>query len=101
MKLHDGLIILYEQMLDDELGPVGQNRVELGEGPRYEIGFRPVVTRQRMCAFDGPINVVVYVFEEARAVAFLETLEDPSDVVFCDHELLPYVLWNDTRVSMM
>jgi hypothetical protein len=38
-----------------------------------------------MCTFDGPINVVVYMFEEARAVAFLKTLEDPSDVVFCDH----------------
>ena len=100
MKLHDSLIILYEDMLDDELGPMGQNLVELFEGPRYKIGFRTVVTSERMCTFDRPINVVVYMFEETRTVAFLKPLEDPSNVVFCDHELLPYVLWNDACVSM-
>jgi hypothetical protein len=39
MKFHDGLIILHEHMLDDELGPVGQNLGELREGPARKSDF--------------------------------------------------------------
>ena len=36
VKFHDSLVILHEQMLDDELSPVGQNLAELREGPGQE-----------------------------------------------------------------
>jgi hypothetical protein len=75
MKFHDGLIILHEQMLDDELSPVGQNLGELREGARQEIGFRPIVTGERMCAFDDPVDLIVDMLEKARAVALLKTLK--------------------------
>src|SRR4029077_3394917 len=91
VKFHDSLVILHEQMLDDELSPVGQNLAELREGPGQEIRFRLVVTGQRMHAFDDPVDLVVYMLEKARAVALLKTLEDPSDVVFSDHKLLLYI----------
>ena len=78
MKFHDSLIILHEQMLDDELSPAGQNLGELREGPGHEIGFRLVVTGERMRAFDDPVDLIVDMREEARAIALLETLEDPS-----------------------
>ena len=67
MKFHDSLVILHEEMLDDELSPIGQNLAELREGPGQEIRFRLVVTGQRMRAFDDPIDLVVYMLEKARA----------------------------------
>src|SRR5271169_3127680 len=59
MKFHDSLIILHEEMLDDELSPVRQNPGELREGPRQEIRFRLVVTRERMRALDDPVDLIV------------------------------------------
>src|SRR5580658_5740070 len=91
MKFHDSLVILHEQMLDDELSPVGQNLGELCEGSRQEVGFRLVVTGQRMRAFDDPVDLVVYMLEKARAIAFLKILENHSDVVFGDHRPLRYL----------
>src|SRR5271170_2292016 len=88
MKFHDRLTILHEQMLDDELSPIGQNLAELREGPGQEIRFRLVVTGQRMRAFDDPVDFVVYMLEKARAIAVLEPLENLSDVVFGDHQIL-------------
>src|ERR1700735_5520883 len=87
VKFHDSLVILHEQMLDDELSPVGQNLAELREGPGQEIRFRLVVTGQRMRAFDDPVDLVVYMLEEARAIALLELLENLYDVVFGDHQI--------------
>src|ERR1700686_5385736 len=78
-------------MLDDELSPVGQNLAELREGPGQEIRFRLVVTGQRMRAFDDPVDLVVDMFEKARAVALLETPEDLPDAVFGDHKCLLYM----------
>ena len=75
MKFHDSLIVLHEQMLDDELSPVGQNLGELREGPRQEFRFRLVVTGQRVRAFDDPVDLVVDMLEKARAVALLKTLK--------------------------
>ena len=75
-------------MLDDELSPVGQNLAELREGPGQEIRFRPVVTGQRMGAFDDPVDFVVYMLEKPRAIAALKPLENLSDVVLGDHEIL-------------
>jgi len=88
MKFHDSPIILHQQMLQDELSALGQNLAELREGPRQEIRFRLVVTGERMRAFDDPVDLIVYMLEKARAVALLKTLEDPSDVVFGNHNLL-------------
>jgi hypothetical protein len=88
MKFQDSLVILHEQMLDDELSPVGQNLAELREGPGQEIRFRLVVTGQRMRAFDDPVDLVVYMLEKARAIALLKPLENLSDVVFGDHDIL-------------
>jgi hypothetical protein len=67
VKFHHSLVILHEQMLDDELSPVGQNLAELREGPGQEIRFRLVVTGQRMRAFDDPVDLVlvVYMLEKA------------------------------------
>ena len=76
VKFHDSLVILHEQMLDDELSPVGENLAELLEGPGEEIRFRLVVTGQRMRAFDDPVDLVVYMLEKARAVAVLKPLEN-------------------------
>ena len=45
VKLHDSLIIVHEQMLDDELGPVRQNLANLREGARHEIRVRLIVPR--------------------------------------------------------
>jgi len=64
VKFHDSLVILHEQMLDDELSPVGQNLAELCECPRQEIGFRLVVTGERMCALDDPVDLVVNMLEK-------------------------------------
>src|SRR6202030_3128569 len=91
VKLHDSLIVLHEEMLEDELSPVGQNLAELGEGPGHEIRFRLVVTGQRMRAFDDPVNPIVYMLEKARAIAALKALENLSDVVFGNHKLLLYL----------
>jgi hypothetical protein len=44
-----------------------------------------------MRAFDDPVDLIVYMLEKAGAVALLETLEDPSDVVFGNHEFLLYL----------
>jgi hypothetical protein len=41
-----------------------------------------------MCAFDDPVDLIVHMFEKARAVALLKTIEDPSDVVFGYHKHL-------------
>jgi hypothetical protein len=41
-----------------------------------------------MCAFDDPVDLIVYVLEKACTIALLEPLEDASDVVFADHKLL-------------
>ena len=68
MKFHDSLIVLHEQMLDDELSPVGQNLGELREGPRQEFRFRLVVTGERMRAFDDPVDLIVDMLEKTRAV---------------------------------
>jgi hypothetical protein len=65
VKFHDSLIILHEQMLDDELSPVGQNLSELRESPRQEVGFRLILAGERMCAFDDPVGV------ENAALAFI------------------------------
>jgi hypothetical protein len=75
MKFHDSLIFLHEQMLDDELGSVWQNLVELRESPGQEIRFRSIVTGERMCAFDDPVDLIVYMLEKARAVALLKPLK--------------------------
>ena len=61
-------MMLHEQMLDDELSPVGQNLAELCKGPGHKISFRPVVTGERMRAFDNPVDLVVYMLEKARAI---------------------------------
>jgi hypothetical protein len=78
MKFHDSLVILHEQMLDDELGPVGQDLAELREGTSQEIRFRRVVAGQRMRAFDNPVDLVVDMREKARAIAVLKPLENLS-----------------------
>src|SRR4029077_18906254 len=88
VKFHDSLVFLHEQMLDDELSPVGQNLAELREGPGQKIRFRLVVTGQRMHAFDDPVDLVVYMLEKAGAIAVLKPRENLSDVVFGDHKLL-------------
>src|ERR1700733_6760197 len=75
-------------MLDDELSPVGQNLAELREGPGQEIRFRRVVTGPRMRAFDDPVDLVVYMLEKTCAIAVLKALENLSDGVFGDHEIL-------------
>src|SRR4029077_1063358 len=90
VKFHDSFVILHEQMLDDELSSIGQNLAELREGPGQEIRFRLVVTGQRMRAFDDPVDLVIYMLEKARAIAVLEALENLSDVVFGDHQILLY-----------
>src|SRR5580658_3068826 len=41
-----------------------------------------------MRAFDDPVDLVVYMREKTRAIALLKTLENLSDVVFGDHEIL-------------
>src|SRR5271155_5800420 len=91
VKFHDSLIILHDEMLDDELSPMGQNLSELRKGPRQELRFRLIVTGERMRAFDDPVDLVVYMLEKVGAVALLETLEDPLDVVLGNHELLLYL----------
>src|SRR5277367_4342236 len=91
VKFHDSLVVLHEQMLDDELSPIGQNLAELREGPGQEIRFRLVVTGQRMRAFDDPVDLVVYMLEKARAIAVLEPFENLSDVVFGDHQILQWI----------
>src|SRR5271167_4933285 len=73
VKFHDSLIILHQQMLDDELNSVGQNLGEFREGPGQEIRFRPVVTGERMCPFDDPVDLVVDVLEKAGTIALLKT----------------------------
>src|SRR6476660_5033906 len=78
-------------MLDDQLSPVRQNLGELRERPRQEIRFRLIVARERMCAFDDPVDLIIDMLEEARAAAFLKTLEYRSDVVFGNHKPLHYV----------
>jgi hypothetical protein len=40
-----------------------------------------------MCAFDDPVDLIVYMLEKARAVALLKTLEDPSNIVFGNHKI--------------
>jgi hypothetical protein len=47
MKFQDSLVIVHEQMLHDELSPVGQDLAELREGPGQKIRLRLVVTGQR------------------------------------------------------
>lgn len=64
MKFHDSLIILHKQMLDDELSPAWQNLGELREGSRQEIRFRLVVTGERMCPFDDPVDLIVDMLEK-------------------------------------
>src|ERR1700693_343710 len=78
-------------MLDDELSPVGQNLDELRESPRQEVRFRLILTGERMCAFDDPVDLIVDMLKKARAVALLETLEDLPDVIFGDHKFLLYI----------
>jgi hypothetical protein len=41
------------------LSPAGQNLGELRESPRQEVGFRLIVTGERMCAFDDPVDLIV------------------------------------------
>src|ERR1700681_3457502 len=81
MKFQDNLVILHEQMLDDELSAVGQNLAELRESPGQEIGFRLVVTGQRMRAFDDPVDLVVYMLEKTGSIAVLKALENRSEVI--------------------
>src|SRR6476469_8562947 len=88
MKFHDSPIILHKQMLENELSAVGQNLVEFREAPRQEIRFRLIMTRERMRAFDDPVDLIVYMLEKARSIALLKTLENLSDVFFGDHWFL-------------
>ena len=78
-------------MLDDELGPVRQNLAKLREGARQEIRFRLVVPRERMRAFDDPVDLIINMLEKGCAVALLNPLEDPSDIVFGNRKLLLYL----------
>src|SRR5271155_3219046 len=41
-----------------------------------------------MRAFDDPVDLVVYMLEKARAIALLKALENRSDVIFGNHEIL-------------
>src|ERR1700733_2611880 len=66
-------------VLDDELSAVGQNLAELREDPGQEIGFRLVVTGQRMRAFDDPVDLVVYMLEKTRPIAGRRALKNASD----------------------
>jgi hypothetical protein len=88
VKFHDSLILLHEQMLDDQLSPVRQNLGELREGPRQEIRFRLILAGEWMCAFDDPVDLIVYMLEKARPSPSSSTLEDRSDVVFGDRTAL-------------
>src|ERR1700733_1729043 len=88
MKLHDCLVVLHEQMLDNELSPVRQNLGQLREGSGQEIGFRLVMTGERVRAFDNPVNLIVDVLEKAGAIALLETFKQLPDVGFGGHECL-------------
>src|ERR1700733_14428293 len=90
MKLHDCLVVLHEQMLDNELSPVRQNLGQLREGSRLEIGFRLVMTGERVRAFDNPVDLIVDMLEKAGAIALLETFEQLPDVGFGNHKCL---LW--------
>jgi hypothetical protein len=56
VKLHDNLIILHEQMLDDELSAAGQNLAELRESPRQEVGFRLAPSAQHAHIFLGSFH---------------------------------------------
>src|SRR5262249_44787992 len=58
-------------------------------GPGKEISLRRVVAGERMRPLDDPVDVVVDMLEEARAVALLETSENLPDVVLADHRSLP------------
>ena len=76
MKLHHGLIVLDDQMLRHELGPIREHLAELGELAGDEVGLGFVGASKRMGAHHRTVGVIGEVLEEARAVAVLQTFEE-------------------------
>jgi hypothetical protein len=75
MKLHHGLVVLDDQMLRHELGPIREHLAELGERAGDELGLGFVGASKRMGAHHSTVDVID-VLEEARAVAVLQTFEE-------------------------
>ncbi len=67
VELNDRLVALHQQVLDDELGARWAGTLaSFRESPRQEVGFRLVVTGERMGAFNDPVDLIGDMLEKAR-----------------------------------
>jgi hypothetical protein len=76
MQLNHGLITFRDHMLHMQLRALRKNPAQLGEGARNECLFAGIVTRERVRAHHGPIDVIGYMLEEGSAVAILQSSEN-------------------------